>query len=121
MSTSSNIQLGKQGEDLVVQHLINNGFIILARNFKIRAGEIDIIARNNDILACVEVKTRTNRYFNTSEVVTYAKQQKILITAQYFMMQNKLHDVTCRFDIALVHQSHTIEYFPAAFSPNNGY
>lgn len=109
--------LGNQGEEAVAQYLTQQGYRIIARNFKKRGGEIDIIATYHDIIACIEVKTRTKEYFNISEVVTPQKQRKIITTAKYFLMEQKISDMACRFDIATVAlDTGTIHHFPGAFT-----
>ena len=110
--------IGAQGEQLVATYLQKQGFIILARNFYIRGGEIDLIARKKNILVFVEVKSRSTQYFNTSEVITLSKQKKIILTAKYFLSQNtQLDDTIYRFDVALVNAfNQKITYIPNAFT-----
>lgn len=109
--------LGPLGEETVALYLKKEGFSILERNYRIRGGEIDIIARKNDLIAFVEVKTRLFESSRLSEVVTPSKQSKIIFTARYFLLRNQLQDVTFRFDIALV-EGHDlrITYIPNAFT-----
>lgn len=96
-------RLGAQGEELVAVHLREQGYHILVRNARWRGGEIDIIAKRESIIACVEVKTRRSHYFPLSTVVTPAKQRKIILTAQHFCAVLRLtHTHAIRFDIALV-------------------
>ncbi len=120
MLTSSKKTLGNNGELAVALYLIKNGFTILMKNFSIRGGEVDIIAQKADILTFVEVKTRTNNYFNTSEVITLSKQKKIILTAKYFISQHKYRDATYRFDVALVDGvTQKVTYLENAFCENN--
>ena len=53
--------LGKQGEDLAARHFVGAGFTVLARNWRCPVGEIDIVARDGDVLVIAEVKTRPRR------------------------------------------------------------
>lgn len=100
--------VGTQGEQAVVQYLIKDGYTICARNYAIRAGEIDIVARKGQVLAFVEVKTRTTAYFNLSEVIVPAKQRKIMYTARHYIFMNRIEDMIYRFDVALVHPQKNI-------------
>jgi len=94
--------LGDKGESFVAQWLKDKNFKIIAQNYKAKYGEIDIIAQKDELLAFIEVKTRNTKYFPISTVVNYTKQKKIINTAKYFMCQNNIFDMICRFDIATV-------------------
>lgn len=95
-------KLGYIGEKIVVAYLQNNDFVILEKNYQKRFGEIDIIARKNDVIAFIEVKFRKKEYFQLSQVVTYSKQRKIIHTAKAFIIEHAVYNVLYRFDIALV-------------------
>ncbi len=74
----NNTRTGVLGEELAEIMLLEKGYTILARNFRCRYGEIDIIAAKNGVLAFVEVKTRLfGSCGRGSESVTAAKRQKI--------------------------------------------
>jgi len=104
MKQPHNATLGKTGEDLVAERLKTDGFTILAQNYRKRYGEVDLIANKDDLLVFVEVKTRHNPYFDTSEVITPAKQHKILTVAKEFLVRHGIEDKQCRFDVALLEQ-----------------
>ena len=109
--------LGNAGEELVVHYLEKDGFTILARNYAVRGGEIDIIATKKDLVVFVEVKTRTSQLFPLSEVITLSKQKKIIFTAQHFLARNGSLDKVYRFDVALVEGIDSeITYLPHAFT-----
>lgn len=111
--------LGQHGEDLVVKKLINDGYHILARNYRKRYGEIDIIAKKKDIVAFVEVKTRANVYGDLSEVITNAKQKKIINVAKEYIATHTLMETVWRFDVALLQPKNNelnIMYIPNAFT-----
>lgn len=93
---------GIEGEKLVHDYLSAQGFTILAKNMRIQAGEIDLIARKQDLIVCVEVKTRTNQQTDMAELVTTWQQQRIVRAAHHFLAKKRLDNVTCRFDVALV-------------------
>jgi putative endonuclease len=116
MLPSSKATIGAKGEERIAQHLESYGFTILKRNFTVRSGEVDIIACKNELLIFVEVKTRSNVYFNTSEVITLSKQKKISSAAKIFLSQQGFGDKVCRFDVALINNSSSkITYVPNAF------
>jgi putative endonuclease len=76
---------GIHGENLAVTFLQKNGFVIIDRNFRIRGGEIDIIAIDGDTLSFVEVKTRMSRMYGTPlEAISYWKLKALIKTAQYY-------------------------------------
>ena len=111
-------QLGNRGESLVAQLLENKGYTIIARNYQKRFGEIDLIAERNDVLAFVEVKTRTHELFDLSELITPTKQRKIIATAKAFIAEKHYDDKTCRFDVALLQDCNAdkISYISNAFT-----
>ncbi|MDO4743119.1 MAG: YraN family protein [bacterium] len=100
MKNSKNI--GYKGEDVVCRYLIKNDFLICARNYHSRYGEIDIVAENEKIIIFVEVKTRSkNSISSPGSFVDYRKQQKIIKTANYYLMNNPT-SLQPRFDVAEV-------------------
>lgn len=109
--------VGDFGEDLVEEYLRNKGYDILDRNFRKAFGEIDIIARIDEIVVFVEVKTRKNKDFaNPSEAVTISKQQKIIKASQAYLMENDLTDSIIRFDVAeVIRVDGEINYIENAF------
>ena len=109
--------VGDFGEDLVEEYLRNKGYDILDRNFRKPFGEIDIIARIDEIVVFVEVKTRKNKDFaNPREAVTIPKQQKIIKASQAYLMENGLTDSIIRFDVAeVIRVDGEINYIENAF------
>lgn len=88
------------------------GYEILQRNFRIRGGEIDIVAQNDVALVFVEVKTRTSRAFGEArEAVGAVKQKRIVLAAQHYLMQygnmrNTGGNSFCRFDVIEIDATH---------------
>lgn len=79
--------LGRRGEVYAAEYLEKKGYYILAKNYRTRFGEIDIIAENASILAFIEVKTRTSqRFAQACEAVTTEKQRKIIAAAQSWLI-----------------------------------
>lgn len=94
------IQVGDLGEQAAADYLRRAGYTIVERKYRRKIGEIDIIAKINQTLVFVEVKTRsTIRYGFPAEAVTYHKQQKIIYTALCYLKQSQQEDVCCRFDV----------------------
>lgn len=113
------INAGQQGESAVAHHLEKEGYRIIARNYRQRCGEIDLIASRGDVVCFIEVKTRSTEYFPTSLVVTKSKQIKIIRTARSYAAKNGIHDKVLRFDVAIVtgaNENYKIRYFPNAFT-----
>ena len=90
----SNLSQGKFGEDLAAEFLKKKGFKIVDRNFRIRGGEIDIVAIHEDTLVFIEVKTRSSHEFGTPlEAITYWKLKALVKTAQFYKLSRpKLPD-----------------------------
>ena len=96
----NNIKKGKIGESIALKYLINNRANILETNYRINSGEIDIIAKINEELVFIEVKSRSNIKFGyPSEAVDYKKVRKITNTAKYYIFKNNLNNVPIRFDV----------------------
>lgn len=95
-------ELGKKGEELAVQFLIENGYTILERNYRFNKAEVDIIALQNDILAIVEVKTRSSLDFGNPESFLKPSQIQNLVKAVNYYVETSNLDVEIRFDIISV-------------------
>ena len=91
---------GDKGENFACNLLKKKGFSIVERNFRTNLGEIDIIAREKDVLIFVEVKTRSSKKFGEpQEAVKYKKQQTIKKVAMCYLKEKNLVDkVSVRFD-----------------------
>lgn len=95
-------ELGKKGEQLAVDFLIKNRYKIIARNYRFEKAEVDIIAQKNEILAIVEVKTRSTIDFGNPQDFVKPKQIKNLVKAvdEYVVVHDL--DVDVRFDIIAI-------------------
>jgi putative endonuclease len=111
-------ELGKKGEKLAIDFLIENDYKILEKNYRYLKAEVDIIARKKDVLVVVEVKTRSSDYFGNPQDFITPKKIKLLVSAiDYYVVQRDL-DVEVRFDIiAIIHQKNKtkIEHLENAF------
>jgi putative endonuclease len=103
MAEDQRQSLGKLGENLACGVLAERGYAIIARRYRTRLGEIDIVARDGDVMVFVEVKLRTVRDFGGGEVaVTAAKQRKIALMAMDYLVRHRLDDRPCRFDVVAI-------------------
>lgn len=99
----SKADTGRQGEKEARDFLKKKGYRILQSNYRVRFGEIDIIARDKDTLCFVEVKTRNSWAFGSPfEAVMESKQRKISFVAAYYLKAHNLPDTKARFDIVAV-------------------
>ena len=96
--------LGRWGEDLAVRHLQSLGFEVLDRNWRCRAGEIDVVARDGRTLVFVEVKARSGlQYGDPAEAVTRVKARRIHgLAAQWLAEQRPPGSWDLRFDVVSV-------------------
>ena len=103
MNRGSHLALGAAGENAAVQALERDGYVILARGYRTRAGELDIVARDGSCLVFVEVKTRADlRCGHPAEAVTPRKQRKLAAMAQDYLARHDVREGTCRFDVVAV-------------------
>ncbi len=96
--------LGDAGENFAANFLVERGYKIVAKNFRVRSAEIDIIAERDEEIIFVEVKTRsTGRYGLPAEAVNFHKQKKIIEAAGVFLQDEKFCNRACRFDVIEVY------------------
>jgi len=113
-------ELGKKGEDIAAEYLQSKGFQILDRNWHNGHEEIDIVAKDGEMLVVVEVKTRfSDDYGDPDLAITKGKQNSIVRTADAYIISHNL-DVDTRFDvisIILNGKERKIEHIEDAFYP----
>jgi putative endonuclease len=108
--------IGKNYEQAAVQYLKKSGYKIIGQNYRLKIGEIDIIAKDKKTLVFVEVKYRQSKEFGTpAEFVTIQKQNKIIKTALFYLKQNNIES-DFRFDVVSICGAE-IEHIKNAFSP----
>ena len=96
--------LGKTGEDLACAELEKRGYAIIARRYRRRGGEIDIIAKDDETWVFVEVKARDSHEFGeAAEAVTGFKRRRIAQLAIDYMTRHHLSNCPCRFDVVSIH------------------
>lgn len=95
--------IGPYGEDIAVSFLKTRGYEIVARNYRKKYGEIDIIAENDGEIVFIEVKTRKSNLFGSPfEAVDLRKQQKMSRVALAYLNNHGLSDRAARFDVVAV-------------------
>jgi len=110
--------LGKKGEQLAVDFLLQQGYAIAVRNYRFDKAEVDIIARKDNILAVVEVKTRSSLDFGNPQDFVKPKQiQRLVKAVNEYIISNDL-EVEVRFDIIAINRQgkgFNIEHLENAF------
>jgi putative endonuclease len=115
-----NKTLGERGEAIAVAYLRGQRFTIIARNFRCKAGEVDIVARDGKTYVFVEVKARRTLTFGPPQLaVTPFKQRQISKAALTWLAKHRLHEAGARFDVIAIllrdHEVPEIEHFRNAF------
>ena len=116
--------IGERGEAAAIRFLEKKGYRILDKNYRCKSGEIDIVARDKDSIAFVEVKTRTSIEFGLpEESLSWRKKVHLTKVALNYLSHRSIKGVNCRFDVVSVlmkgennHSIHLIkDAFPSAF------
>ena len=111
-------ELGKKGEQLAIDYLIKQGYKIVERNWRFQKAEIDIIARKEETLISVEVKTRSTNNFGNPQDFVNPKKIKLMVLAMNEYVLKKDLNVEVRFDIMAItknKRSFDIEHLEDAF------
>ncbi len=111
-------ELGKEGEQIAVDFLRENGYTIIERNYRFDKAEVDIIGRKDNILAITEVKTRSSLDFGNPQDFVRPKQIKNLVKAVDAYVNSNNLDVEVRFDIIAISKqgkTYNIEHLKDAF------
>ncbi|MBO6605523.1 YraN family protein [Psychroserpens sp.] len=94
--------LGKHGEQIAIDYLMAKGYQILETNYRFQKAEVDIIAKMEDTLAVVEVKTRSTKVFGDPHEFLKPKQIERIVTVIDHYIQSKQLDVEVRFDVIAI-------------------
>ena len=117
---AEHIEKGKKSEEIAADWLENDGYEIVYTNFRFNKKEIDIIARKEDLLVFVEVKSKSFwSDENPGDIVTLKKQKFLFKAAEAYMMYHG-NDMDTRFDVVFViykDKEIMIEHIKDAFSP----
>lgn len=106
---------GAAGEEQAAAYLAVQGMEILTRNFTVRGGEIDLIARDGAYIVFIEVKKRASAYAGLGrEAVTLSKQRHICRAAMQYLIKNALTNSFVRFDVVEI-QGETVTHIKNAF------
>ncbi|HXC04203.1 MAG TPA: YraN family protein [Bacteroidia bacterium] len=114
-------ELGAEGERIALRYLQSKSYAILETNWKDRAGELDIIAREGNEVVIVEVKTRTGTQIVDAErAITRQKQARMIKLAHRFILLNAI-SAEVRFDVLIIvkqaEEMYEIRHIPDAFYP----
>ncbi|KHK00602.1 YraN family protein [Desulfovibrio sp. TomC] len=117
---AKHLDFGREGEACAEALLSAKGYVVVARNFSTRGGEVDLICRDGDTLVFVEVKARqAGSLARPDEAVTPAKRRKLVRAASAYLSEQDLWDRPCRFDVVAVVSTAgrlTATHLPDAFS-----
>jgi putative endonuclease len=110
---------GKNNESLAAIYLKRQGYLIIEQNYRTRMGEIDIIAKDNETIAFVEVKSRSSAAFGSPKhAITLQKKRKISKVALQYLKSTHQSHVRARFDVVAIFSNSgrdTIELIKNAF------
>ena len=120
MTTKSKKSIGDSGEQIALLFLENHGYKIINKNWRFKHKEVDIIAQKDSKIIFIEVKTRSNPYFEPpSQAVTIKKQRLLIEAANHYLIQNQI-DLESRFDVVSViiqNGNEEVEIIENAFYP----
>lgn len=103
MGEKNKRDIGKEGENIAANYLVQKGFEIIARNYHFSHGEIDIVANDKKQLVFIEVKTRLNLEYGEPEYAINPKKIKqIKKMAELYLFDKEIEEVDCRFDVVAI-------------------
>lgn len=113
-------ELGRRGEDIAAEYLQRKGLVLLSRNWRCRAGELDLVLTDGDRLVVCEVKTRSGPgYGRPAEAVTRHKANRIRLVTRYWLAEFRVRWCEVRFDVVAVEcppgGEPTVEHFTEVF------
>ncbi len=116
---------GVAGESLACRHLEGKGFVILARNYRCRSGEVDVVARHGNTTVFVEVKERHGASHGAGcDSVTFGKRRRIVRAARLYASSHRLDETPLRFDVVSIDWTATgrpvIRHDESAFNVDGG-
>lgn len=123
MAAPSPAPAGRGGERLAERHLAARGLVMLGRNVRCKAGELDLVCLDGEVLVIVEVRWRSGRRFGGAAAsVRAAKQRRIVRAARYLLMREPCHrSRRLRFDVVCLQgDPPRIEWIRDAFRTGDG-
>lgn len=118
-SNDTTTRTGQLGENLAARFLEKRGLTVVARNFRCRGGEIDLVCRDGKTLVFVEVRLRRNgAYGGAGASITATKQRRIILAARHYLAAHAQTESDCRIDCILLDavSENNIEWIRDAFS-----
>jgi putative endonuclease len=108
---------GAAAEDLALRHLQGKGLKTVARNWRCRGGELDLVMREGETLVVAEVRKRSSESFGGAAAsVDARKRERIIQSTQRFLLEHpEFEDAPVRFDVVALDRSDRIEWIKAAF------
>jgi len=99
--------LGNEVEELALRFLKQKGYKIIARNYRTRYGELDLVTKFRDRIVFIEVKTRKTHTFGSPEqAIDYRKQRHLALMAKWYMMEQKRKEAIFQIDCLAIDLSH---------------
>ena len=117
---ANHLKTGEKGEALAREFIEQLGYIVQEQNWRYKRAEVDLIAKDGEILVFVEVKTRSTAIFGEPALAVSAKKQQLLADAASAYMEAVDHHWEIRFDIVsiiLSEDSFELEHYKDAFFP----
>jgi putative endonuclease len=115
MSDETTIVVGAFAEDAATTALRAAGYHVVERNYRCKSGELDIVARDGDVLVFVEVRSRNDpEHGNAAQMVGRAKQRQVVRVAAHYLHHRQPVFDECRFDVVAI-TGGTVELYKDAF------
>ena len=112
---SAHLVQGAQAETLACDYLQAKGLCLLAKNYRLRTGEIDLIMQDGAVIVFVEVRYRkTKRYGGALASINYQKQKRIIQTASHYLQYHAPY-AQARFDVVAIHPQQELQWLINAF------
>lgn len=106
----STVDRGRRGERIAADFLRSNGYIILSANYRIREGEIDLIAEHDSVLCFVEVRSRQSaERGHPLETIDYRKRARLIRAARHYLATHPVGERAVRFDVVSIVYSPRLE------------
>ncbi|MCK5829395.1 MAG: YraN family protein [Methylococcales bacterium] len=111
----SHLLSGDRSEQAAYHYLIQQGLLLIEKNYRCKHGELDLIMRDGKTLVVVEVRFRnSNKYGSAEESITQAKQSRIIATTQHYLQLSKINSAI-RFDVIAISKDDNINWIKNAF------
>jgi len=106
---------GRFGEELALEYFLKRDYQLLARNYRTRYGEIDVVVEKGEVVVFIEVRTRQNNGMGAPvETITRAKRHRLIKTALHFIQRKRMQNRQFRFDVFII-DGQNLEHIENAF------